>query len=165
MLKGEDVGEARSDITIDLPLKASIPASYIPDETLRLEAYRRISGIMDSDGAMDVIDELTDRYGDVPEDALELINAAEIRAHAEYLGIGEISRKDRWINIKFAGGVKVHPFVFVMAKSEYGDKVAITDGRSTMLKFYTGKELDTMALLKLMRFLRESKEESHNFEQ
>ncbi len=165
MLKGEDVGEARSDITIDLPLKASIPASYILDESLRLEAYRRISGIMDGEDAMDVIDELTDRYGDVPEDALELINAAEIRAHAEYLGISEINRKDRWINIKFASGVKVHPFIFVMAKSEYGDKVALTDGRSTMLKFHTGKELDTTALLKLMRFLRESKEESRNFEQ
>jgi cation transporter-like permease len=59
MLKGEDVGEARSDITIDLPLHASIPADYIEDESLRLEAYRRISGIMDSDDAMDVIVEET----------------------------------------------------------------------------------------------------------
>lgn len=164
-LKGEDIGEARSDITIDLPVKASIPASYIPDETLRLEAYRRISGIMDGEDSMDVIDELTDRYGDVPEDALELINIAEIRAHAEYLGVAEISRKDSWVTIRFAGGVKVHPFVFVMAKSEYGDKIALSDGRAAVLRFHTGKDLDIPAILGLMRFLRESKEESRNFEQ
>ena len=163
-LKGEDVGEARSDITIDLPLHASIPADYIPDESLRLEAYRRIAGILDSDDAMDVIDELTDRYGDVPEEALELINVAEIRAHAEYLGISDISRTDRWVNIKFGGGVKVHPFVFVMAKSEYGDRIVLIDGRATMLKYNMGKQLDTAALLGLLRFLRAAKEDSRQFE-
>ena len=164
-LKGEDVGEARSDITIDLPVRASIPASYIADESLRLEAYRRIAGIMDGEDAMDVIDELTDRYGDVPEEALELINVAEIRAHAEYLGISDINRTERWVNIKFASGVKVHPFVFVMAKSEYGDKVALSDGRVTLLKFHMGKDLDTRALLGLMRFLRATKEEAGSFGQ
>ena len=159
-LKGEDVGEARSDITIDLPLHASIPADYIEDESLRLEAYRRISGIMDSDDAMDVMDELTDRYGDVPEEAIELINVAEIRAHAEYLGIADISKSERWVNVRFGADVKVHPFVFVMAKSEYGERIVLTDGRSTMLKFHMGKDFDIATLLMLMRFLRAAKEDS-----
>ena len=113
---------------------------------------------------MDVIDELTDRYGDVPEDALELINVAEMRAHAEYLGISDINRTDRWVNIKFAQGVKVHPFVFVMAKSEYGDRIVLTDGRATVLKYNMGKELDTALLLALLRFLRAAKEDSKQFE-
>ncbi len=164
MLKGEDVGEARSDITIDLPVHASIPADYIPDETLRLEAYRRIAGILDSDDAMDVTDELTDRYGDVPDEAIELISVSEIRAHAEYLGISDISRADRWIRIKFAPEVKVHPFVFVMAKSEYGERVSLMDGRAAVLSFHMGKELDLTSLLQLMRFLRAAKEDSRQLD-
>ena len=164
-LKGEDVGEARSDITIDLPIKASIPAEYIPDESLRLEAYRRIVGILDSEDAMDVIDELTDRYGDMPEEAISLINVAEIRAHSEYLGVSNISKKEKWIQIKFADGVKVHPYVFVMAKSEYGEKVALSDGRVTMLRYHIGKSIDTEKLLGLMRFLRAVKEDAKQFEQ
>lgn len=164
-LKGEDVGEARSDITIDLPIKASIPAEYIPDESLRLEAYRRIVGILDSEDAMDVIDELTDRYGDMPEEAISLINVAEIRAHSEYLGVSNISKKEKWIQIKFADGVKVHPYVFVMAKSEYGEKVALSDGRVTMLRYHMGKSIDTEKLLGLMRFLRAVKEDAKQFEQ
>lgn len=164
LLKGEDIGEARSDITIDLPVHASIPADYIPDETLRLEAYRRIAGILDSDDAMDVTDELTDRYGDVPDEAIELINVSEIRAHAEYLGISDISRADRWIKIKFAPEVKVHPFVFVMAKSEYGERVSLMDGRAAVLSFHMGKELDLTSLLQLMRFLRAAKEDSRQLD-
>ena len=158
-LKGEDVGEARSEITIDLPVRASIPASYIEDESLRLEAYRRIASICDSDDAMDVTDELTDRYGDIPEEALELIQTAEIRAHCEYLGVSDINKPERWVNIKFAPGIRVHPYIFVMAKSEYGEKVSLSDGRVTMLKFHMGKELDTAALLELMRYLRAVKQE------
>ena len=113
---------------------------------------------------MDVIDELTDRYGDVPEEALELVNVAEIRAHAEYLGVSDINKTDRWVNIRFASGVKVHPFVFVMAKSEFGDKVMLMDGRTTMLKYNMGKELNTAAILTFMRFLRTAKEESKQIE-
>ncbi len=159
MLKGEDVGEARSEINIDLPLKASIPASYIEDEALRLEAYRRIVSVMDGDDAMDVMDELSDRYGDIPEEALELIKVAEIRAHCEYLGISDISKAEKWLNLKFAPGVRVHPYMLVMAKSEYGERVALSDGRVTMLRFHMGKALDTTALLELMRYLRAVKQE------
>ena len=164
-LKGEDVGESRADITIDLPVRASIPADYIPDESLRLEAYRRIVGILDSEDAMDVIDELTDRYGDMPDEALSLINVAEIRAHAEYLGVSNISKRERWIQIRFADSVRVHPYVFVMAKSEYGEEVALSDGRVTMLQYHMGKTIDTGKLLGLMRFLRAAKEDSKQFEQ
>jgi hypothetical protein len=49
--------------------------------------------------------------------------------------------------------------MFVMAKSEYGDRVALSDGRVTMLKFHMGKTLDTAALLELMRYLRAVKQE------
>ena len=164
MLKGEDTGEERSEITIDLPVRASIPAAYITDESLRLEAYRRIAGIMDGEDAMDVIDELTDRYGDIPDEALELVNVAEIRAHAEFLGISNISRQDRWILLKFADHAKVHPYVFVMAKSEYANEILLSDGRSTMLRLHTGKTLDIQKLLGLMRFLRAAKEEARTLE-
>ena len=68
------------------------------------------------------------------------------------------------MNIRFASGVKVHPFVFVMAKSEFGDKVMLMDGRTTMLKYNMGKELNTAAILTFMRFLRTAKEESKQIE-
>ena len=160
MLKGEDVGEERSEITIDLPVRASIPAGYIEDESLRLQAYRRIAGIADSDDAMDVTDELSDRYGDPPEEALELISIAEIRAHAAYLGAAHISKNESRIQIRFSDKVKLHPYVLVMAGSEYGNELSISDGRVTMLQLRTGKTVDTQKLLGLMRCLRAAKEEA-----
>ena len=160
MLKGEDVGEDLSDITIDLPVRASIPADYISDESLRLEAYRRIAGIMDPDDTMDVTDELTDRYGDIPDEALELINVSEIRAHAEYLGVSQIGLAGSRIQIRFSDKARLHPYVFVMARSEYGDRLQISDGRVTMMQLFMGKTLDTNLLLTFMRYIRAAKEEA-----
>lgn len=160
MLKGEDVGELRSDISIDLPIGASIPASYISDESLRLDAYRRIAGIMDSDDAADIIDELTDRYGEMPEDALRLIAVAEIRALAEKIGIVHMMQKERWIRMKLSDRVKIHPYVLVMAKSEYGERLMIADGLETVISLHMGKTIDTNSLLEFMRYLSAVKAEA-----
>ena len=162
MLKGEDVGEARSEINIDLPVRASIPSSYIEDETLRLEAYRRITGITDPDDAMDVTDELTDRYGDIPGEALELIRIAEIRAHAEYIGAVHIYTKERWVEIVFSDKVRIHPYVLVMAKAEYGEGLTISDTRETLIRYYMGRTVDCEKLLGLMRQLAAYKLETQN---
>ena len=163
-LKGEDTGEERSEINIDLAVNASIPADYITDESLRLDAYRRIASVNDSDDAMDVIDELTDRYGDIPAEALELIRIAEIRAHAGYLGAVNISRNEKWIQIKFSDRVKLHPYVLVMARSEYGDELLISDVRGLMIQVRTGKTIDTEKLLGLMRYLSDVKREAATME-
>ena len=163
-LKGEDTGEEMSEVNIDLAVNASIPADYIEDESLRLDAYRKIAGITDGDDSMDVIDELTDRYGDLPEEALELIRIAEIRAHARYLGAVHISRKEKWIQMKFSDRVKLHPYVLVMARSEFGDELLISDVRGLMIQLRTGRETDTEKLLGLMRYLRAVKQEASELE-
>ncbi len=165
MLKGEDIGEARSEINIDLPVRASIPANYIDDETLRLEAYRRIAGIMDSDDAMDVTDELTDRYGDMPDEAVELVRIAEIRALAEYVGAVHILNKERWAEIVFSDNVKIHPYMLVMTKAEYGEELSITDARETVLRLHMGRTIDCEKLLGLMRQLAAYKRETQNMVQ
>jgi hypothetical protein len=43
--------------------------------------------------------------------------------------------------------------------------MVLIDGRTTMLRYNMGRELDTAAILGLMRFLRTAKEESKQFEQ
>jgi transcription-repair coupling factor (superfamily II helicase) len=79
-----------AEISIDLPVDAHLPPDYIADEGLRLQAYRRIAGIRDGAGARDVTDELTDRYGELPEQASRLITIAALRAAARRWGISEI---------------------------------------------------------------------------
>ena len=76
--------------SVDLNISASIPEDYIPFITARLAIYKRIADIKNKDDALDVIDELNDRFGTPPDRVLGLIDVALIRGAAARNGIYEI---------------------------------------------------------------------------
>ena len=158
-LKGEQVSEGRADISIELPVRASIPESYITDESLRLQAYKKIASIADEADARDIIDELTDRYGALPQEALDIIKIAEIRAHAERIGASNISSKDRMITIRFTDMSHLHPYAVVMTSAEFGADLKITSGRRSFIELRTKNAADPERLLTLMRALIRMPEE------
>ena len=91
--KGEAPSGVDLDCVIDVQTEAHIPESYISNINQRLEIYRRIADIRTDNDASDVIDELIDRFGDVPKAVSGLINIALVRSKAEKLGIYEIKQQ------------------------------------------------------------------------
>lgn len=93
--KGEQpVADEERDCLIDVAVQAHIPEEYIESLSNRLDAYRRIADIRGDEDARDVIDELIDRYGDVPPSVLGLIDIALIRNKAAAAGIYEIRQNE-----------------------------------------------------------------------
>ncbi len=88
--KGEAPQNVDLDCLIDIQTEAHIPETYISSLNQRLEMYRRIADIRTETDAGDVLDELIDRFGDVPKSVSGLINIALFRSKAEKLGIYEI---------------------------------------------------------------------------
>ena len=91
-LKGEG-REERPQVTVNLGISLRIDDSYIPEEGQRLRMYKRIAGAETSAVLTEVRAELQDRYGDLPENVMHLLAAAEIRLTCEMLGIAQIERK------------------------------------------------------------------------
>lgn len=99
-LKGEAEEEPEEQsIRIDLILDAHLPVAYVASGEARLEAYRRLAAATTSDEIDDVVAEWVDRYGDLPEKAVELIHLAQLRVEALRLGIEEILQNRREIKI------------------------------------------------------------------
>jgi transcription-repair coupling factor (superfamily II helicase) len=88
------------DVRVDLPVDAHIPHDWVPDERLRLEAYKRIASITDPSGVTEVHDELVDRYGQLPKPVGNLLAVALFRAHARGAGLTEIAMQGNYV--KFA---------------------------------------------------------------
>jgi len=88
------VTEEDHDCLIDVAVQAHIPEEYISSLSNRLDAYRRIADIRGDDDARDVIDELLDRYGDIPQSVMGLIDISLIRNKAADMGIYEIRQSD-----------------------------------------------------------------------
>ena len=92
--RGEEAVAEDIECSIDVPIPAHIPDDYIPALKLRIAMYRRIADIRSKEDADDVIDELIDRYGDVPSSVMGLIQVALIRNTAASYGIYEIKQLD-----------------------------------------------------------------------
>ena len=87
--------EEPKDVRIDLPVDAHLPPDYIASDRLRLEGYRRLAAAAD-DAAVDaVVEELTDRYGALPEPAQRLVAVARLRLLCRAAGITEVSARRR----------------------------------------------------------------------
>ena len=94
-LKGEQAGEPapeKKECLIDIQINAHIPDSYIESVPHRLAVYRRIADVRSNEDAMDVTDELIDRFGEPPQSVLGLIEVSLLRNTAASLGIYEIGQ-------------------------------------------------------------------------
>jgi transcription-repair coupling factor (superfamily II helicase) len=83
--------EETKDVRIDLPVDAHLPPDYIPSDRLRLEGYRRLAAAADNTEIDAVVEELTDRYGALPETAQRLVAVARLRLVCRAAGITEVS--------------------------------------------------------------------------
>ncbi|WP_371514963.1 TRCF domain-containing protein, partial [Mycobacterium sp. 1164966.3] len=71
--------------------EAHLPPDYIASDRLRLEGYRRLASAGDDAAVAAVVDELTDRYGPLPEPARRLVAVARLRLLCRAAGITEVS--------------------------------------------------------------------------
>lgn len=98
MEKGElPVAPVDNECLVDMQVQAHIPERYIENLSQRLDIYRRIAGIKTQDDALDVLDELTDRFGKPPASVQGLIDIALLRNMASQIGIFEVKQRDDYI--------------------------------------------------------------------
>lgn len=100
-LKGEETAEDL-ETQIDLPVNAYVPDNFIEDEVLKIEIYKKIASIQNKDDKMDVEDEITDRFGDMPSPLLNLIDIAYIKSFAKKYKIISIKEVGRDIILGFS---------------------------------------------------------------
>jgi transcription-repair coupling factor (superfamily II helicase) len=88
-MKGEPVATP-SELKLDVPTDAHLPADYVAREEMRLEAYRRLAAVTKDSEVTDIQAEWEDRYGPVPPAAAALLKIAQLRACCHRIGITEV---------------------------------------------------------------------------
>jgi transcription-repair coupling factor (superfamily II helicase) len=89
-LKGDGPAE-KAEVRVELPVNGHIPHDYVPGERLRLEAYTQIASIDSEADVTGIRDELSDRYGELPEPVLNLLEVARLRTEARRAGLTDIT--------------------------------------------------------------------------
>ena len=94
-----ETDEINHECKVELPVNAHLSEEYVPGERLRLDLYRRLADVT-SDADVDAIrEELTDRFGALPEEATALLAVASLRAYAKSLGIREIVAAGKFLRV------------------------------------------------------------------
>ena len=85
-LKGGEVEES-FNTSVDLNIDAYIPESYIKNEYQKLDVYKRIAAIETEEDMDDMMEELIDRFGDIPKKVQQLLHIAALKglAHSAYV--------------------------------------------------------------------------------
>lgn len=102
-LKGEEKIEEKVEPQIELELDAYLPNEYIVDSMQKIEMYKKFANIKRLEEVDDLADELYDRFGDIPQEVLNLLEISRIKVYAYMYHLESIIQKDKEVTIK------IHP--------------------------------------------------------
>ena len=139
LLKGEETEEELFDTTIDLNIDAYIPSTYIKNEYLKLDMYKRIAAIETDEECMDMQDELIDRFGDIPKPVENLLTLSSLRSFAHSVKVTEITGNKQEIKIFMYQKANVDTDKLVQLISRYRNELKFIPG-ATPLFVYTDKK-------------------------
>ena len=97
----EGVSRPRTECRIDVDFPAYLPESYVPDESLRVNLYRRLSAVRRLPDIDAFAEECRDRFGPPPLEAKVLLEVARLRVQCEKRGMKQIVLKDHTLKIFF----------------------------------------------------------------
>ena len=99
--RGETPPPAELEPRINLAVNAYLPESYVRGGAQRIEIYKRISLLRSMEDRSDIIDELIDRFGEIPDPVMALLDVALLRALCVHLGVGAVSRQSGGVLLRF----------------------------------------------------------------
>ena len=90
------------DVSISLKLESFIPKSYIPEDALKMDIYRRLNRSTTFDEIRNIAGEITDRFGDIPLPVKNLLSESELRIIAQKSKIRSMVWVDNIVIIQVA---------------------------------------------------------------
>ncbi len=82
------------ETTVEVDADAYIPGTYIANNVERLNLYRRISDAESEEVLIELVDEIKDRFGPVPEEVYTLLDAVRLKLLAQPLRLNKVIYKN-----------------------------------------------------------------------
>ena len=133
--KGEKQEEEDFETQLDVDLDAFIPESYMENEEQKLEAYQKIALLSSEEEKMDLEDELTDRYGDLPYQVENLFQVASLRNLLHKIGVTECKIKRGEIHFLFFPKAKINTAAIPTLISQSQGEIRFVNGESPKLLY------------------------------
>ena len=136
-MKGEKI-EEEQEVTIDINVSSYIPEDYIENQSQKIEIYQDIANARTEEDLQNIIDEIIDRYGNMPKEVNNLIEIARIKNLCRINKINKLQQKqDRAIiYFKNISDDNIDKIV-----KNYGTKVRFSPGESPYITLKIDKDV------------------------
>jgi transcription-repair coupling factor (superfamily II helicase) len=91
----------RHEVVVESDISMFIPEEYIDDENTRLEIYKRLSAVNNNEELAGIMEELTDRFGRIPQEVESLVKHIEIKLILAENGFEKMSVSGDMIELFF----------------------------------------------------------------
>jgi len=117
------------DPEIRLPIPGRLPEEYVADVRQRLVLYKRLAGAPDAESVDRLRDELLDRFGPLPPEAVNLLGVIRLKVAARALGIASIALDGADLVLAASASSRVDPARLVALVRARGEVQVLPDHR------------------------------------
>ncbi|MDR0527018.1 MAG: transcription-repair coupling factor [Spirochaetaceae bacterium] len=130
--------EAPVETLLELEYSGFLPDSYIGGSQEKMEVYKKISAVQNTEELDAVLREIRERFGPLPDEAKSLLSLAEIRIICKELGVSELRERGGWVRVDFfrVSGIKIENALRLIKESS--GKIKLDPNSSKTLIIKTG---------------------------
>ena len=154
------------DIEISLSVDAYLPDEYIRDGYQKIQMYKRVKAIESEADYSELIDEMTDRFGDMPLEADLLLRVGRMKVWGRIAGVESIKKQRSQIEIRLSpeGTAKTDGAKLVTESMKFGRAVGFLMESDRLVltvdERHTGTKTGFDVLEEMMRLLPSSVKEA-----
>mgnify|MGYP000920491418 FL=1 len=150
-MQGEEV-KPEIDVQIDLDATCYIPDEYISDSSQKIEIYQDIALCKNEEDIQNVIDEMIDRFGNMPSEIENLIEIARIKILCKKLNISKVQGKRSFAVFTFELG-EFNIDVNELAKN-YRNRIKFSQGLKPQITYVLQNATGMKMLKEVEEFLK-----------
>lgn len=152
-MQGIEVKE-EIDVQIELNVSSYIPDEYIENSSQKIEVYQNIALARTEEDIQNVIDEIIDRYGAMPEEVNNLLEIARIKELAKKAYVTKISERREAVIFNFDANNFNMNIVDKLIK-EYRNEIKFSPGKDPYITYKLPENSDAVIIKKVKDFLKE----------
>ena len=142
------------DVQIDLNVTSYIPDEYIPDSSQKIEIYQNIALCKNEEDIQNVIDEIIDRFGNMPDEVYNLLEISKIKQLAKKKFITKIASKKEAVVFTYDNKKFDNDIINTIIK-KYGNRIRFSPGIKPMITLKLENSKEDIILKEVERFLED----------
>ena len=155
-LNGDEV-KIDFNTCVELPIDAYIPDTYVKNEYMKLDLYKRISKCVSLEENDAIIEEVKDRFGEPPKSFLRLLDVAHIKAEAEKAYITDIKYLNDELRFSIWQTAPVKPERMDMLLKRYKGKMKFVPNAIPELRVKSSKLIQEELIEQVLKCIEDIK--------